>query len=109
MTTDFTEIGVGEESPNFNSLVLPRVKMVAGNARPQRCERCEQRRQSSKEFWVRVTSDNPRINSGISLSEARGETAKLLPGSKNKSEVLVSSGAFVKSSSLEPGGNVWPR
>jgi len=36
----------------------------------------------------------------------RGETAKLLPGSKNKPKVRGTSWTFVKSSSLESNGNV---
>jgi len=39
----------------------------------------------------------------------KGETAKFLPGSKNKPKVLVLSGIFGKSSSLESWGNSRPR
>jgi len=37
--------------------------------------------------------------------DLRGETAKVLPGSKNKPKVLELSGALVKSSSLDPESN----
>jgi hypothetical protein len=105
---DFVETRYTEESPNFH-LRASASKKVAGNARtPEPCsqelwfgERCEQRR-----FFPKGKKPPSFLERTGNLgSDPRGETAKFLPGSKNKFTAL----AVKKSSSLELLSNQWPR